>query len=144
MIVAVLVYAAPDISKIIDISLFLHSYLASFCYLSQVHNMAATELQVPYTSLEVVEKECNETALEMKESDSNQVKSPNEHLMSESSISNPKSKWLKLRNINWMRGLEIVVLSIVILVVWILFSIPTIIYALPPENRNSKVQYLKQ
>lgn len=34
---------------------------------------------------------------------------------------------------NWRTGLEIGVLTVIILMVWVLFSIPTILYALPPE-----------
>ena len=98
--------------------------------------MATTELQAPYASVEAVERENNGTVLDLKEPDSrsSEDKSQNEHLMSNSSASNHKNKFSHLQNINWLRGVEIFVLTIIILVVWILFAIPTIIYAL--ENRK--------
>ena len=128
------------ISKVIDASQTVYySYLATFSIQllpSEVHGMATTELQAPYTSVETEERENNGTVLEMKEPDSrsSEVKLQNEHLMSNSSASNHKNKFSNLRNINWLRGVEIFVLIIVILVVWILFAIPTVIYAL--DNRK--------
>ena len=41
--------------------------------------------------------------------------------------SSSSASWL-----NWKRILEVVVLSCVIIAVWGLFSVPTIVYALPP------------
>ena len=94
--------------------------------------MATTELQAPYTDVETVERsESSGSVLEMKEADSSEVELQNEHLMSNSSPSNPKSKFANLRNdIDWLRGVEIIVLSGIILVVWALFAIPTFIYGL--------------
>lgn len=95
--------------------------------------MATTELQAPYTDLETVERESNGSVLELKEADSrsSEVQSQNEHLMSNLRASNHKSKFTNLRNdIDWLRGVEIIVLSGIILVVWALFAIPTFIYAL--------------
>ena len=128
------------ISKVIDASQTVYySYLATFSIqllLSEVHGMATSELQAPYTSVETEERENNGTILEMKEPDSrsSEDKSQNEHLMSNSSASNHKSMFSYLQNIDWLRGVEIFLLIIVILVVWILFAIPTIIYT--QENRK--------
>ena len=102
--------------------------------------MATTELQAPYTSVEAVERENNGTLtdFEMKEPNSRSSgdKLQSEHLMSNSRVSNHKTKFSNLcrNNDNWLRGVEIVVLIIIILVVWVLFAIPTIVYAL--ENRK--------
>ena len=105
--------------------------------------MATIELQAPYTSaVEAVEGEsCNGAVLEMKEPES-RSKEDNEHLMSAPNHKN-KLKFSGLqtfRNTNWLRGVEVFVLSIVILVVWGLFAIPTIIYTLEsrkaPEGRK--------
>lgn len=95
--------------------------------------MATTELQAAYTSLEIVERDSNGRVLSMKEPDSrsSEVKSQNEHLMSNAK---QKDKLSNVRSIDWLRGLEIFVLSVIILVVWILYAIPTIIYALPQEK----------
>ena len=93
--------------------------------------MATTELQTAYSSLEIAERDSNGRVLsEMKEPDSisSEVKSRNEHLMSNA---NQKDKLSNLRSINWLRGVEIFILGVFILVVWTLFAIPTIIYALP-------------
>lgn len=96
--------------------------------------MATTELQAPYTDVETVERsESSGSVLEMKEADSrsSEVELQSEHLMSNSSASNPKSKFANLQNdIDWLRGVEIIILSGIILVVWALFAIPTFIYAL--------------
>ena len=96
--------------------------------------MATTELQAPYTDVETVERsESSGSVLEMKEADSrsSDAELQNEHFMSNSSASNPKSKFANLRNdIDWLKGVEIIVLSGIILVVWALFAIPTFIYAL--------------
>ena len=40
---------------------------------------------------------------------------------------------------NWKKGLEIIILSAIILAVWILFSTPTILYALSPQNSKHEV-----
>ena len=97
--------------------------------------MATTELQAPYSSLEIGERESNGTAaLEKKEPES-RSKSQNEYLMSNARASN--HKFSDLRNINWLRGVEIFFLGVIIMVVWILFSIPTIFYALPQELESS-------
>ena len=40
---------------------------------------------------------------------------------------------------NWKKGLEIAILSAIILAVWILFSMPTILYALSPLNSKHEV-----
>ena len=100
--------------------------------------MATTELQAPYTDVETVERsESSGSVLEMKEADSrsSEVELQNEHLMSNSSASNPKSKFANLRNdLDWLKGVEIIVLSGIILVVWALFAIPTFIYALTDKQ----------
>ena len=49
----------------------------------------------------------------------------------------PKSRLLRQLTTNWKRGLEIGILSGIILVVWVLFMIPTILYALPPLREVS-------
>ena len=43
----------------------------------------------------------------------------------------PKSKYG-----NWRRGLEIGTLTTIILTIWMLFSVPTFFYALPPQIRE--------
>ena len=51
----------------------------------------------------------------------------------------PKStfrKSIQLKCGNWKTGFEVGMLVGVIIVVWVLFSIPTILYALPPKIRE--------
>ena len=101
--------------------------------------MATTELQVPYTSVEAVERENNGTLTDFEIEEPNSRSSGDKlqsgHLMSNSRASNHKTKFSNQRNNdNLLRGVEIVVLIIIILVVWVLFAIPTIVYAL--ENRK--------
>ena len=45
---------------------------------------------------------------------------------------------LQVKN-NWKKGLEIAILSAIVLAVWILFSTPTILYALSPPNSKYEV-----
>ena len=40
---------------------------------------------------------------------------------------------------SWKKGLEVGMLTGIIIVIWALFSIPTIFYALPPKIRDSEV-----
>ena len=60
-------------------------------------------------------------------------------LTSDGSLTQPKGSRPKLVSMvqflheNWRTGLEIGILTGIILMVWVLFSIPTILYALPPE-----------
>ena len=92
--------------------------------------MATTELQADMDTVE--RSESSGSVLEMKEADSSEVELQNEH---NSNASNPKSKFANLRNdIDWLRGVEIIVLSAIILVVWALFAIPTFIYALTDKQ----------
>ena len=121
-------------------------YAAAAVWGRPSYKMATIELQAPYTSaVEAVEGDsCNGAVLEMKEPDS-RSKEDKEHLVSNSTAPNHKNKLKfsslrKFHNTNWLRGVEIFVLSIVILVVWGLFAIPTVIYALEsrkaPEGRK--------
>ena len=52
------------------------------------------------------------------------------------SLANGNSSWL-----NWRRILEAVLLSCIILIVWGLFSVPTILYVLPPLQVSTTVVY---
>ena len=55
------------------------------------------------------------------------------------SLTRPKgsrTKPVSIMHGNWRNGLEIGILTGIILMVWVLFSIPTILYALPPNIRE--------
>jgi hypothetical protein len=100
--------------------------------------MATTELQAPYTDVETVEGESNGSVLEMREADS-RSKLQNENLMSNSRVSTHKSKF---SDINWLRGVEIIVLSGILLVVWALFAIPMLIFALNNKKAGNECHLL--